>query len=107
MPLSIGTTAYPALSALDVAGLPVYTVQCTDGTVLQVTDIGRAMKSGHCADVGKVKGPVLRGLAARAPYFHNGAAATLNDVVDFYDQRFSLNLSEQQKRDLVAFLQTL
>ncbi len=107
VPLSIGTTAYPALSALDVAGLPVYTVQCTDGTVLQVTDIGRAMKSGHCADVGKVKGPVLRGLAARAPYFHNGAAATLPDVVDFYNQRFNLDLTEQQKQDLVAFLQTL
>jgi cytochrome c peroxidase len=74
---------------------------------VQVTDIGRATKSGKCADVGKVKGPVLRGLAGRAPYFHNGAAATLNDVVDFYDQRFSLNLREQQKADLVAFLQTL
>ena len=78
------TTAYPALSPLDVSGLPVYTVQCNDGTIVQVTDIGRAMKSGHCADVGKVKGSVLRGLAARAPYFHNGAAVTLDDVVDFY-----------------------
>jgi hypothetical protein len=107
VPLKIGTTDYPAMPALDISGLPVYTVQCSDGTSLQVTDIGRAMKSGKCADVGKVKGPVLRGLAGRAPYFHNGAAATLNDVVDFYDQRFSLNLREQQKADLVAFLQTL
>ena len=107
VPLAIGTTAYPALSPLDVSGLPVYTVQCNDGTVVQVTDIGRAMKSGHCADVGKVKGPVLRGLAARAPYFHNGAAATLDDVVDFYNQRFGLNLSDQQHEDLVAFLRAL
>lgn len=107
VPLNIGTTAYPALSALDISGLPVYTAQCSDGTIVQVTDIGRAMKSGQCADIGKVKGPILRGLAGRAPYFHNGAAATLGDVLNFYDQRFNLNLTDQQKSDLIAFLQTL
>ena len=108
VPLNIGTTAYPAVAALDISGLPIYTVQCNDGSpAIQVTDIGRAMKSGNCADIGKVKGPILRGLAGRAPYFHNGAAATLNDVVEFYDQRFNLNLSARQKSDLVAFLQTL
>jgi cytochrome c peroxidase len=72
-----------------------------------VTDPGRALISGSCADLGKVKGPILRGLAGRAPYFHNGGAATLNDVVEFYNERFNLNLTEQQKADLVAFLQTL
>ncbi len=107
VPLNIGTTVYPPVPALDVAGLPVYTVQCSDGTSVQVTDLGRAMISGQCADVGKVKGPILRGLAGRAPYFHNGAAATLTAVVEFYDERFNLNLTEQQKSDLVAFLQTL
>jgi hypothetical protein len=107
VPLNIGTTAYPALPALDVSGLPVYTAQCSDGSVVQVTDIGRAMISGQCADIGKVKGPILRGLAGRAPYFHNGAAATLDDVVEFYNERFNLNLTTQQKSDLVAFLQTL
>ena len=65
------------------------------------------MISGHCEDIGKFKGPILRGLAARAPYFHNGGAATLLDVVDFYDERFHLNLKPFQKADLVAFLQTL
>jgi cytochrome c peroxidase len=65
------------------------------------------MISGQCADIGKVKGPILRGLAGRGPYFHNGAAATLNDAVEFYNQRFNLNLTDQQKSDLVAFLQTL
>lgn len=108
VPLAIGTTAYPAERALDIAGLPVYTVQCiATGTTVQVTDLGRALLSGKCADIGKVKGPVLRGLAARAPYFHNGAAATLGDAVEFYNQRFNLSLTEQQKADLVAFLQTL
>jgi cytochrome c peroxidase len=69
--------------------------------------LGRAMITGKCADVGKVKGPILRGLAARAPYFHNGSAATLEDVVNFYDQRFSIGLTEQEKADLVAFLKAL
>jgi cytochrome c peroxidase len=54
-----------------------------------------------------VKGPILRGLAARSPYFHNGSAATLSDVVDFYDQQFSIEFTAQQKADLVAFLSSL
>lgn len=107
VPLNIGTTAYPALPALDISGLPVYTIQCSHGSTVQVTDPGRALISGKCADIGKVKGPILRGLAGRAPYFHNGAAVTLSDVVEFYNERFNLNLTEQQKADLVAFLQTL
>jgi cytochrome c peroxidase len=65
------------------------------------------MISGKCADIGKVKGPILRGLAARAPYFHNGSAATLMDAVNFYDKRFGLNFTDQQKQDLVNFLNTL
>ena len=107
VPLAIGTSDYPAMAALDVSGLPVYTVQCSSGPPRHVTDLGRAMRSGNCADLGKVKGPILRGWAARAPYFHNGSAATLRDVVEFYNQRFSLNLTDQQKADLVAFPQTL
>lgn len=108
VPLAIGTTAYPANSAIDIAGLPVYTVQCiATGLTTRVTDLGRALITGKCADIGKVKGPVLRALAARAPYFHNGGAGTLRDAVEFYNQRFNLSLTPQQKADLVAFLQTL
>ncbi len=107
VPLAIGTTAYPPVPALDITGLPVYTLECTDGTTVQVTDPGRAMITGKCADIGKVKGPILRGLAGRAPYFHNGAATRLEDVIEFYNQRFNLNLTAQQKSDLVAFLKTL
>jgi len=58
-------------------------------------------------DIGRFKGPILRGRAGRAPYFHNGSAASLLDVVNFYDVRFSLRLTDQQKVDLVAFLRTL
>ena len=74
---------------------------------MQVTDIGRAMVTGKCVDIGKFKGPILRGLAGRAPYFHNGSAATLMDAVSFYDTRFNLHLSQQDKDALVAFLKTL
>jgi len=88
--------------------LPLVTVVCNaTGVQTQVTDIGRAMVTGKCADIGKFKGPILRGLAGRAPYFHNGSAATLMDAVNFYDTRFNLNLSQQDKDDLVAFLKTL
>ncbi len=71
------------------------------------SDPGKALISGHCSDFNRLKGPILRGLAARAPYFHNGAAATLREVVDFYDQRFQMHLGEDQKRQLVAFLNSL
>jgi cytochrome c peroxidase len=88
--------------------LPLVTVMCNvTGAITQVSDIGRAMVTGKCADIGKFKGPILRGLAGRAPYFHNGSAATLEDAVDFYDTRFALHLSQQDKDDLVAFLKTL
>jgi len=108
LPLAIGTTAYPVQSPLDIDGLPVYTVLCiATGQTVHVTDVGRAMISGKCADIGKVKGPILRGLAARAPYFHNGGAATLDNVVEFYNQRFDLGLNQQQKSDLAAFLRAL
>lgn len=75
--------------------------------MFEVTDPGRALITGQCADLGKLKGPILRGLAARAPYFHDGSAATLNDVVNLYDQRFSIGFTDQQKADLVAFLSSL
>jgi cytochrome c peroxidase len=91
--------------ALDVSDLPLFKLSCPGQAV--VTDLGRALITGKCADVGKFKGPILRGLAARAPYFHNGSAATLTDVVNFYDKRFKIGFTQQQKQDLVNFLNTL
>jgi cytochrome c peroxidase len=118
-PLNIGI-AEPAVSiaeggdgvhnrfGLPVGDMPVYTFRHkTTGEVKIVTDPGRALITGRWTDIGRFKGPILRGLAGRGPYFHNGAAATLADVVDFYDQRFTLGLGDQQKADLVAFLRTL
>jgi hypothetical protein len=88
--------------------LPLYTLtRYSTGEVVRSTDPGLAMLTGKWADIGKFKGPILRGLAARAPYFHNGSAATLMDVVDFYDSRFNIGMSARQKSDLVAFLSAL
>lgn len=74
---------------------------------LQTTDPGMGLISGKCKDLGKFKVPRLNGLAARAPYFHNGNAASLADVVDFYDRRFGIGLSAQDKQDLINFLNSL
>jgi hypothetical protein len=89
--------------------MPLYTLRhkVAPYEVVQTTDPGRALISGAWKDIGRFKGPVLRALASRPPYFHNGSAKDLAAVVDFYDQRFTIGLSDQDKRDLVAFLRTL
>jgi cytochrome c peroxidase len=65
------------------------------------------MVTGKWADIGKFKGPILRALAARAPYFHNGSAATLDEVLDFYESRFNIGLTPRERADLIAFLTSL
>lgn len=65
------------------------------------------MITGKWADMSRVKGPILRGLSARAPYFHNGSAATLDDVVKFYDTRFHIGFTAQESTDLANFLKAL
>ena len=112
-PLDIGIpdAGANAPPVLDISGLPVFTLTCIQGPlagkVYKVTDAGRAMISGQCKDIGRFKGPILRGLASRAPYFHNGSAATLMDVVNFYDRRFNIGFTDRQKTDLVNFLNAL
>ena len=105
-PLNIGVG--DVTSPLNVSYLPVITLENnTTHEIKQTTDPGRALITGKWKDIGKVKGPILRGLASRPPYFHNGSAATLNDVVDFYNKRFAIGLTPQEKNDLIAFLSTL
>ena len=89
--------------------MPLYTLRNkSDPTlVVQTTDPGRALITGRWRDIGRFKGPVLRGLAARAPYFHNGSAMDLDAVVDFYNERFGIGLTDAEHDDLVAFLLAL
>jgi hypothetical protein len=56
---------------------------------------------------GKYRTAPLRGIWQHPPYFHDGSAATLLAVVNHYDELFGLNLSAQQKADLVEFLKSL
>ncbi|MEP6483934.1 MAG: hypothetical protein ABJB01_05750 [Rudaea sp.] len=104
LPIDIGVTD----ANRRTVDMPLYTLRNnTTGAVRQTTDPGRALITGKWADIGKFKGPVLRGLAARAPYFHNGMAASLEDAVDFYDTRFNIGFTRREKADLVAFLGAL
>jgi len=102
------------LGGLDVSYLPAITVCKTDlatggptSICKTTTDLGQALIDGRFDHVGKIKGPILRGLSARAPYFHNGSAQTLLDAVQFYEGRFGLVLTPQEESDLVAFLSVL
>ncbi len=103
-PLDIGLTD----ASRRTPDMPLYTLRniATQDTI-QTTDPGRALITGKWRDIGRFKGPVLRALATRAPYFHNGFAKDLPAVVDFYNERFGIGFTDQEKADLVAFLKTL
>jgi cytochrome c peroxidase len=103
-PLNIGLVD----ASRRTADMPLYTLRNkTTGQTVQVTDPGRAMIDGKWSHIGRFKGPMLRDLAPRAPYFHNGFAADLDAVVEFYDTRFNIKFTKQEKTDLVAFLRSL
>lgn len=81
-------------------------------------ELGRLLRSYQIFDLGAFRTPSLRNVALTAPYFHNGSAPTLRDVVKFYNAggRENINrewdlepldLSEAEQRDLVAWLETL
>lgn len=88
--------------------MPLYTLQnnLTSETI-RVTDPGRALITGKWKDIGRFKGPILRSVASRPPYFHDGSASDLNAVIDFYNTRFGIGFTEREKADLVAFLAAL
>lgn len=88
--------------------LPLYTFRNrATGETRQLTDAGRGNVTGLWNDLGRFKTPSLRALAARAPYFHNGNAATLEDVVLHYEQFLGFTFSPEERADLVAFLNAL
>jgi len=91
-----------------------------DGITLK--DMGRYAVTKDSSDIGKFKVPGLRNVALTAPYMHDGKFNTLEEVIDFYSNPYDfvekpvnidslmvkpLNLSEQQKEDLVNFLHSL
>lgn len=81
-------------------------------------DLGRYAVTKKDADKGRFKTPTLRGVAQTAPYMHDGSLKTLDAVIEFYNKGGTANsnldpalapldLSAEERRDLIAFLQAL
>jgi cytochrome c peroxidase len=81
-------------------------------------DLGRYLVTKEEKDKGAFKTPTLRNVAQRDPYMHNGAFQSLEEIIDFYNRGGGvvagksplvqpLELTAQEKRDLLAFLQAL
>ncbi|MEO8308909.1 MAG: hypothetical protein ABI616_12805 [Pseudomonadota bacterium] len=95
--------------------MPLFKVTCDKslaphpflGRVIYTQDPGRALITGRCNDVGTIVMQQMRGLASRAPYFSNGSASTLRDLVDYYDRRYTIGYTSEEKDDLVNFLSVL
>jgi cytochrome c peroxidase len=88
--------------------LPLYTFRNRQtGETRQLTDAGAGNITGRWSDLGRFKTPTLRALAARAPYFHNGTAATIEDVIRHYEQFLGFSYTDEERADLVAFLNAL
>jgi len=110
-----GTNVNNALFDVQVAAaavrpddFPLYTFRNrTTGETRQLTDAGRGNITGLWNDLGKFKTPTIRALSARAPYFHNGIAPTLTDVVLHYERHLRFTFTDQERADLVAFLNAL
>ncbi len=123
----------PSLTPQEISGRNIFVnLQCTtchDGSLLsnhrfenigvrpQTDDLGRGGFTGVADDNGRFKTPNLRNVELRAPFMHNGRFASLEDVVEFYNRGgdfdapnvdhgiiHPLNLTAQQKADIVAFL---
>jgi cytochrome c peroxidase len=115
--IDIGTTNLPTapITKGESPELPLFRITCNAsapphpqlGRTFLTQDPGRALITGKCADVGSILMQQFRGLTARAPYFANGSAEDLNEVLDFYDRRFKIGLTDKEKQDLANFLSIL
>jgi len=111
--VDIGTVNSP--HATPAPELPLFKLTCNVdapahpylGRVIFTQDPGYALTTGKCADIGKITAQSMRGLASRAPYFSNGSAKTLRELVEYYDRRYRINLTEQEKQDLVNLMSVL
>jgi cytochrome c peroxidase len=72
----------------------------------QMHDLHVERFSGE-APTGPIKSFTLRGIQESPPYLHDGRCLTLEDTVEFFNLVLSLQLTSQEKSDLVAFMRTL
>jgi hypothetical protein len=111
--VDLGTVNSPFANA--APEMPLFRLTCNPpapahphlGRVIYTQDPGFALTTGKCIDIGKITIQSMRGLAARPPYFSNGSAKTLREIVDFYDQRYRINFTEQEKQDLTNLMSVL
>ena len=109
--VDLGTTNQPFADPMP--WLPLFRVTCKGpphphyGRVILTYDPGYALTTGRCADVGKITLQSLRGLSARAPYFSNGSAKDIRGIIDFYERRYNIGYTEQEKQDLVNLMSAL
>lgn len=90
------------------ADMPLYSLRNkTTGEIVKTTDVGRGLITGKWQDIGRFKVPMLRGLSSRPPYFHNGMAKEIGNILDFYDQRFHIGFDNRERMDLILFLSSL
>lgn len=95
-------------ASLRTADLPLYTFRnSATGETLKLTDPGQGLITGKWDDLGKFKVPSLRGIESRSPYMHNSFSGELLDILDFYDKKFSIQFTAQEKTDLKTFLMAL
>lgn len=95
--------------------MPLFKITCSRsdvphpfyGRVIYTQDPGRALATGKCNDVGAIVMQQLRGMAAREPYYSNGSAMNMREMIDFYDRRYNIQFSEQEKIDLGNFMNAL
>jgi hypothetical protein len=102
--VDIGTADEPNCSP----GLPIFAVtRISDPTqTRRICDLGRGT-TGVWTDLAKFRIPPLRGLAARAPYFHDGQAKNIRAAIRYHEDRFNIDLSHGKRKDLEAFLGAL
>jgi hypothetical protein len=109
--VDLGTTTLPFADPWQ--DLPLFRITCLKaphpfyGKVVYTYDPGFALTTGRCADVGKITLQSLRGLSARAPYFSNGLAKDLRGIIDYYERRYSIGYTEQEKQDLINLMSVL
>jgi hypothetical protein len=109
--VDLGTTTLPFADPMP--DLPLFRITCLKaphpfyGRVIYTMDPGFALTTGRCADVGKITLQSMRGLAARAPYFSNGTAKDLRGVIDYYERRYRIGYTDQEKQDLINLMSVL
>lgn len=109
--VDLGTTNQPF--ADPAPHLPLFRVTCTGkphphyGRTILTSDPGFALTTGKCADVGRITLQSLRGMSARAPFFSNGSAKDIRTVIDYYERRYNIGYTEQEKRDLENLMRAL